>query len=46
MFTFNPNLASGEDDLEEGDESVDVRNLDKDPEDVEEEIKVIFLTFV
>ncbi|XP_066958801.1 zinc finger CCCH domain-containing protein 15 homolog [Macrobrachium rosenbergii] len=37
MFTFNPNLASGGDDLEEGDESVDVQNLDRDPEDDEEE---------
>ncbi|XP_068246203.1 zinc finger CCCH domain-containing protein 15 [Palaemon carinicauda] len=37
MFTFNPNLASGGDDLEEGDVSVDVRNLEKDPEEGEEE---------
>ncbi|MPC46334.1 hypothetical protein E2C01_040051 [Portunus trituberculatus] len=36
MFTFNPSLASGEDDLEEGDESLDVRNLGKDPEQEEE----------
>lgn len=37
MFTFNPNLASGEDNLEEGDESFDVRNLENDPEDGSEE---------
>lgn len=36
MFTFNPSLASGEDGLEEGDESLDVRTLGKDPEQEEE----------
>lgn len=37
MFTFNPNLASGEDNLDEGDESFDVRNLGKDLDDNNEE---------
>lgn len=41
MFTFNPDLAAGEEDLEEGDESFDVRNLSKDPEDEEQEIEVL-----
>ena len=40
MFTFNPNLADGGDDLEEGDESVDVSNLGKDPEGDEEEDEI------
>lgn len=40
MFTFNPGLASGEDGLEEGDESLDVRNLGQDPEDEENQIEV------
>lgn len=39
MFTFNPNLAVGGDDLEEGDESFDVHNLGKDPENGEQEIE-------
>ncbi|XP_045598584.2 zinc finger CCCH domain-containing protein 15 homolog [Procambarus clarkii] len=40
MFTFNPNLATeGGDDIEEGDESFDVRNLGKDPEDDQQEIE-------
>ncbi|XP_071523738.1 zinc finger CCCH domain-containing protein 15 homolog [Panulirus ornatus] len=37
MFTFNPNLATGGDDLEEGDESFDVHNLGRDPEEDEEQ---------
>ncbi|XP_037804474.1 zinc finger CCCH domain-containing protein 15 homolog isoform X1 [Penaeus monodon] len=37
MFTFNPNLLTGGDEMEEGDESFDVHNLGKDPENEEEE---------
>lgn len=40
MFTFNPNLAVGGDDLEEGDESLDVHNLGKDPEDDDQDYEV------
>lgn len=39
MFTFNPNLAVGEDGLEEGEESLDVRNIGHDPEDEENQIE-------
>ncbi|KAK4292105.1 hypothetical protein Pmani_035104 [Petrolisthes manimaculis] len=35
MFTFDPNLACGGDDLEEGDESFDVRNLECDDDQEE-----------
>ncbi|XP_042235542.1 zinc finger CCCH domain-containing protein 15 homolog [Homarus americanus] len=36
MFTFNPDLAMGEDDFEEDEESFDVCNIENDTEDTEE----------
>lgn len=39
MFTFNPDLAVDGEDIEEGDESFDVRNMKMDPDDQDEELK-------